>query len=450
MEGQKVWNTILTAVKEQVSSSTYKTWFSGSYALDYKKNCEKNLLIIALKNNFLKEQVETRYLPIISEIAKKKATGKVEVVFVVAQKTNPQNTTSEPIFSGIAPNLIVNNRKAETLNPNHTFENLVVGSSNNLAYLAAKQVADNPGSTYNPLLFYGPTGVGKTHLLQAIGNEVLNKSIEPKVLYASCEKFTNDYLESLTNKTQASFRNKYRSLDLLLVDDVQFLAGKDSTQDEFFNTFNELYLSGRQIVLVSDRHPKELSRLKERLVSRFLGGMVVNVGVADLEMKMAILRTKCQGKGIDLDNQLISYVAQACDGGARELEGVLISILPLVKFSGGKISVDTVKALVEAGRIKPVQKLTPQKIIQAVCSYFKIKSEDLNSPSRKYSLALARQILMYLMRKELDLPLEQIGQFIGGRDHSTVIHGIEKIEREISQNPTRRDDLLRIKSFINI
>jgi len=449
MEGQKVWNTILTAVKEQVSSSTYKTWFSGSYVLDYKKNCDKNLLIIALKNNFLKEQVETRYLPIISKIAKKKAAGKVEIVFVVAQKTNSQDTVSEPIFSGIAPNLVVHNRKPEALNPNHTFENLVVGPSNNLAYLAAKQVADNLGSSYNPLLFYGPTGVGKTHLLQAIGNEFLNKSIEAKVLYASCEKFTNDYLESLMNKTQPLFRAKYRSLDLLLIDDVQFLAGKESTQDEFFYTFNELYLSGRQIVLVSDRHPKELSRLKERLVSRFLGGMVANIGVADLEMKMAILRTKCQEKGVNLDEQLISYVAQACDGGARELEGVLISILPLVKFSGGKISVDTVKTLVEAGRTKPAQSPTPQKIIQAVCSYFKIKSEDLNSPSRKYSLALARQILMYLMRKELDLPLEQIGQFAGGRDHSTVIHGIDKIEKEILQNQTRHDDLSRIKVLIN-
>ncbi|OGD83916.1 hypothetical protein A2165_00325 [Candidatus Curtissbacteria bacterium RBG_13_40_7] len=449
MDGQKVWNNILSTIKEQVSLSTYKTWFAGSYALDYKKNCEKNLLIIALKNNFLKEQVETKYLHTISEIAKKKADDKVEVIFVVAQKAHPQKTQTEPIFSGVPQNLIVQNRQAEALKPNYSFENFVVGSSNNLAYLAAKQVADNPGAFYNPLLLYGPTGVGKTHLLQAIGNEVLNKSLEAKVLYVTSEKFTNDYLESLTNKTCATFRSKYRTCDLLLIDDIQFLAGKESTQDEFFYTFNELFLSGKQIVLVSDRHPRELGRLKERLVSRFLGGMVANLAPADLEMRMAILKTKCAERDITLTDEIISHIAHICEGSARELEGALISILPQIRITNGKMDSQALKATLDINRSKSAQKPTAQKIIQTVCDYFKVDREDLNSASRKASLVLSRQVLMYLMRTELDLPLEQIGQYIGGRDHSTVIHGIEKIDKAISQNQAQRDEILRIRTVIN-
>ena len=449
MDGQKVWNNILAGIKTQVSSSTFKTWFPGSFVLDCKQKADKKLLIVAFKNNFIKEQVETRYLPLISQIAQKNKGGNIEVVFVVASKDKPKTIKNEPIFSGVPMQLNLKSKTAHVLNPYHTFDNFVVGPSNNLAFLAAKQVAENPGSSYNPLLIHGPTGVGKTHLLQAIGNEVLNKTVEAKVLYATAEKFTNDYIESLGNKTCASFRAKYRQVDLLIVDDVQFFAGKESTQDEFFHTFNELYLSTRQVICASDRHPKELGKLKERLLSRFLGGLVADIGMPDLEMKIAIIRAKCQEKNLSLDDEISTYIAQTSNGGAREIEGNLISVLTLMKLTSGKITIEEIKEAIHKNGQASLNKPTASAIFSAVCKYFRVPAEDLRGPARRASLAFARQVLMYLLRKQLNLPFDEIGRLTGNRDHSTVIHGVAKIENIISQNQAKKDEVSRIQLLVN-
>ena len=449
MDGQKVWNNILAGIKTQVSSSTFKTWFPGSFVLDCKQKADKKLLIVAFKNNFIKEQVETRYLPLISQIAQKNKGGDIEIVFVVASKDKPKTIKNEPIFSGVPMQLNLKSKTAHILNPYHTFDNFVVGPSNNLAFLAAKQVAENPGSSYNPLIIYGPTGVGKTHLLQAIGNEVLNKTVEAKVLYATAEKFTNDYIESLGNKTCASFRAKYRQVDLLIVDDVQFFAGKESTQDEFFHTFNELYLSTRQVICASDRHPKELGKLKERLLSRFLGGLVADIGMPDLEMKIAIIRAKCQEKNLSLDDEISTYIAQTSNGGAREIEGNLISVLTLMKLTSGKITIEEIKEAIHKNGQASLNKPTASAIFSAVCKYFRVPAEDLRGPARRASLAFARQVLMYLLRKQLNLPFDEIGRLTGNRDHSTVIHGVAKIENIISQNQAKKDEVSRIQLLVN-
>ena len=449
MDGQKVWNNILAGIKTQVSSSTFKTWFPGSFVLDCKQKADKKLLIVAFKNNFIKEQVETRYLPLISQIAQKNKGGNIEVVFVVASKDKPKTIKNEPIFSGVPMQLNLKSKTAHILNPYHTFDNFVVGPSNNLAFLAAKQVAENPGSSYNPLIIYGPTGVGKTHLLQAIGNEVLNKTVEAKVLYATAEKFTNDYIESLGNKTCASFRAKYRQVDLLIIDDVQFFAGKESTQDEFFHTFNELYLSTRQVICASDRHPKELGKLKERLLSRFLGGLVADIGMPDLEMKIAIIRAKCQEKNLSLDDEISTYIAQTSNGGAREIEGNLISVLTLMKLTSGKITIEEIKEAIHKNGQASLNKPTASAIFSAVCKYFRVPAEDLRGPARRASLAFARQVLMYLLRKQLNLPFDEIGRLTGNRDHSTVIHGVAKIENIISQNQAKKDEVSRIQLLVN-
>ncbi|OGD87359.1 chromosomal replication initiator protein DnaA [Candidatus Curtissbacteria bacterium RIFCSPHIGHO2_02_FULL_40_17] len=447
MEAKKIWAKILSEIKRHVSASTFKTWFAGSFIVEYKKTAVKSVLIIAFKNNFLKEQVEKRYLPQVAKIASRELGEPTEILLIVTQKQN-QIKEKGPIFSGVAPLQFLKTRQANDLKSDHTFDNFVVGNSNNLAYLVAKQVSENPGTNYNPLLFFGPTGVGKTHLLQAIGNAIKKRAIEAKILYASAEKFTNDYLESLSFKTQASFRARYRGSDVLLVDDIQFLAGKESTQEEFFYTFNELYLANRQIVIAADRHPKELGKLKERLVSRFLQGMVADIAPPDFEMKMAILKTKCKERGMSLDDESISYIANTCFGSARELEGVLISTFSLAKLSGNKVDLAKIKLIVERNQTNN-QKATPQTIIEAVCSYFNVKPSDLSSPSRKSNLVFARQILMYLLRKELQLPLSAIGQFVGGRDHSTIIHGVEKVEKDVLSNQPRKDEVLRIRSLFN-
>ncbi len=443
----KIWSKILSALKREVSISTFKTWFSGSRCVEFKKNDDKNILIVAVKNSFLKEEIEKRYLSQIIKITRKVVGENVEI-FLIVQAKEIVPTNKEPLFSGVAPTTFVKRAGATNLAPSYTFDNFVVGNSNNLAYLVAKQVAQNPGANYNPLFIWGTTGVGKTHLLCAVGNEVKKTAGDAKVIYAPCERFTNDYLESLSNKTNASFRAKYRNCDVLLVDDIQFLAGKESTQDEFFHTFCELVLAQRQIVVASDRHPKELGKLKERLVSRFLQGMVADIAPADFEMKMAILKTKCQERGMTLDEDSISYIAANCFGTAREMEGVLVSTYSAAKLSGTKIDLATIKSIVAKSR--PQNKIVSAQIImEAVLRHFNVKAEDLSSPSRKSSLVIARQIAMYLLRKELNLPLEQIGQLVGGRDHSTIIHGVEKVERDLSSNQLKKDEILRIRSLFN-
>lgn len=446
MSGQKIWASILSGVREQVSSSTFKTWFAGSFVLDYKEKDDRNLLVVGLKNNFLKEQVETRYVPIIEKAAKKKGLNQTEVVFVVSREKNGEPVgRGGPLFSGVAPAFINFGRKVENISPLHTFDNFVVAGSNNLAFLAAKQVSASIGSLYNPFFVWGPTGVGKTHLLQACGNEVLNKFADGRVLYVSSEKFTNDYIESLNNRTQASFRQKYRSVDVLLIDDVQFFAGKESTQDEFFCTFNELYLGGKQIVLACDRHPKDLGKIKERLVNRFLGGMVVDIGKPDLELRIAILEQKCKEKGVNLGREITTYIAETCQAGARELEGVLVQVLALTRFSSGQITLEAIKEAVEKNQKFSLAKPSQEKVVEVVSRHFQIKTPDLCGQSRKPQIAGARQILMYLLRHDVGLTLSEIGRLVGGRDHSTVIYNIGKIDREVTGDQSKKDEVARIR-----
>jgi len=448
-DGQKLWGDILSQVKSQVSPSNFKTWFAGSHVLEFKNSEDKKLLMVGVKNSFLKEQVEARYKPIISEIKESKGYRDLEVVFVVAQKEVKPVLNKEPLFSGQPQNIIINMRQAEALNPSFTFENFIVGSTNNLAHVASTQVSESLGSNYNPLLIYGPTGVGKTHLLQAIGNKVIDKTIDAKVLYVTSEKFTNDYIQSLNNKTTQMFRQKYRGVDLLLVDDIQFLAGKESTQDEFFNCFNELVLSRRQVVVASDKHPKELGRLKERLVSRFLGGMVVDVGYPDYEMKIAIIKAKCAQKSIKLADDLINYIARESHGGAREIEGVLTSTMAKIKIAGGKFNHEEIKEMVSKNSQASKVALTPGRIFAVVCKRFRIDEDSIKNSSRKARLVKARQLLMYLLRHELGLPLASIGELVGGRDHSTVIHAVDKIAKKINEDKLFNDEVLRITAVIH-
>lgn len=442
METQKIWADILSNIKQQVSSSVFKTWFLGSKALELKQNNEGNLLVVGVSNNFLKENLEKRFSETISTIGKKHFKSNFEVIFVV--NSSSEKVNKEPIFSGVVQNVILK-RRSEILNPSYTFNNMVMGPSNNLAYLASKSVSASIGSGYNPLFIYGPTGVGKTHLLHAIGNEFLQNTQDGKALYVSSERFTNDYLESLVNKTQIAFRSKYRRLDLLLIDDVQFLAGKESTQDEFFHTFNELVLSGSQVVLVCDRHPKELGQIKERLVSRFLGGLSVDMNFPDLEMKIAILKLKCKEKGVTIEDETINYIAESCSGGARELEGSLINVLSMIKFGGIKISASNLKDIA----INPLSKtkVNKEEILDGVCSFYRLKKGDIVSKSRRAKYNLARQVTMYFLRREADLSLSEIGQMFF-RDHSTVIHAVEKVST-MAQNQKFNDELLRIRKVFS-
>lgn len=452
MDGQKLWTKILNEVKATLGASTFKTWFFGTHflALDegFSKKSKRLSLSIGVRNNFIKEQVEVRYKESLSLIAARLAGCPVDIDFKISTLENTR-PVDKPIFSGVPMGVFVKNRDADFLSQNLTFDNFVVGPSNNIAFLCAKQVSLTPGSSYNPFLVYGPTGVGKTHLLQAIATEVYKNFEEAKVLYVSAEKFTNDYIDSLKNRAQAVFRNKYRNLNLLLVDDIQFFAGKESTQDEFFHTFNDLQLSSAQIVLACDRHPKELGKLKDRLTSRFLGGMTVDISQPDLEMKIAIIRAKCQEVGVTLEADILNFIASSSGGSVRELEGMLTSVISLKKLSTDETTLTQIKEIFRKNLEQAKSPATSEQIITAVCNYYKIKEVHLLGSSRRATLVPPRQILMYLLRKHLHLPLSEIGQILGGRDHSTVIYGIEKVQQSISSDQLKHDELLRLEAVIS-
>lgn len=441
-----MWSGIVAGIKSQVSESTFKTWFSGSYLLEVKKSAGRDVIVVGCKNSFLREQLEARYASMFKDAAATCGIADCDVVFVVSKQEKVQAAVNAPLFSGVPQTYINSVRRVDTLNPNHTFENFVVGSSNNLAHMAFTQAALNIGSLYNPLFVYGKTGVGKTHLLQAFGNYVLSNVIDAKVLYVSAEKFTNDYIESLNNHTQQAFRQKYRSVDVLLVDDIQFLAGKESTQDEFFHTFDELRLSGRQLVIAADQHPRELARIKERLTSRFMGGMTVDISRADLELRVAILRAKCRERDVALSDEIVNYIAASCQTGARELEGFLVQVLATVKLSSGNISLEQIKGAVEKNHVESTKTVTAGNVIGCVSKHFRVSREDLCGPRRMAALVLPRQVLMYLLRNDLGLPLDSIGDLLGGRDHSTVLYGVDKVAKAILADSNKRDEVSRIRS----
>jgi len=337
------------------------------------------------------------------------------------------------------------------LNPRYTFANFIVGKGNELAHAACKAVAENPGKSYNPLFVYGGVGLGKTHLLQAIGNEVAKKT--DKVLYTTSEKFTNNYIQSIQSGKAKEFKNLYRNVDLLLVDDVQFMGGKDGTQEEFFHTFNELQQNDRQIVITSDRPPKSIPAIEKRLISRFEAGMVADVGKPDLETKIAILENKAKEKEFFLEKDVLNYIAEHVQNNIRELEGALTKVIVTHQLKGVKPNITSVKNVL-SDLISNIQlkSLTPKEIIEATSQFYDVSYKDLIGSSRKKELVGPRQIAIYLIREELNTSYPTIGNELGGRDHTTAMHAYNKISVEIKENNNEKlkQEVESIKQLFNL
>jgi chromosomal replication initiator protein len=330
------------------------------------------------------------------------------------------------------------------LNPRYTFSAFIVGSSNRLAHAASLAVADMPGTAYNPLFLYGGVGLGKTHLLHAIGHKCLERGLQ--VLYVSSETFTNEIVNAIRYRTTEAFRIKYRSVDVLLVDDIQFIAGKESTEEEFFHTFNALYEANRQIVICSDRPPKAILSLAERLRSRFEWGLIADIQPPDLEMRVAILRAKADLMHKAVPDDVIVYLASRVQSNIRELEGCLNRVLAYASLHQTLLTLETARAamtsLMEDGRQR---RLKPRQVIEAVAEYYRVPLSELRGKQRDKRIVIPRQVAMYLMRQETDASLLEIGQEVGGRDHSTVLHGCEKIARELNENVTLRKEVAAIR-----
>lgn len=421
---QKQWEAILSIIELETSSVSFNTWFKETELLEI----EQSTLVISVKNEFTKEILNTRYLELIRNSALQVLNKEYAIKFVLPNEQ-----------SNLDPKTIKKNEQLQdplnypsNLNPRYVFNSFVVGNSNRMAHAAALAVAEAPARAYNPLFLYGGVGLGKTHLMHSIAHYILNQNPNAKVIYASSEKFTNELINSIRDDKNESFRNKYRNIDVLLIDDIQFITGKERTQEEFFHTFNALYESNKQIIICSDRPPKEIETLEERLRSRFEWGLIADIQSPDLETRIAILRKKAEIENLSVPEDVLLFIAKTVISNIRELEGALNRILAFSSLTNKPITVElaneALKDLISKDKPKII---TAEYILEIVANYFHLKPEELRSAKRTRNIAYPRQIAMYLCRKLTDLSLPKIGEKFGGRDHTTIIHGFDKISREL-------------------
>lgn len=436
---EKQWVKALDFIKDQVSSANFKMWFS-------KASCQEDKdgqIIIYVPTTFIQAEIITKHKALLQK-AIEVAFGQplpFELKVSSTQTSNnyPEDKADLDFFP--APHT---STPSNYLNQKYTLANFVVGLSNNLAYAAAQAVVQNPGVSYNPLFVYGGTGVGKTHLMHGIGHALLEKNPLLKIIYCSSEKFMNDLVQSIQNKKTGDFRSKYRACDLLLVDDIQFISGRDSTQEEFFHTFNELQTKNSQIVLTSDRPPNEIQKLEARLASRFQGGLMVDIQLPDFDTRVAILKAKCQERGESITEDFLTTIAANMPTNARELEGKLIQIIQTAKLSGQPLSENSLKNYLgtpQVANLKPDYK----KVFSEINQYFNTKMADITGPRRKKELVIPRQLAMFLLYEECKLPFERIGELLGGRDHTTIMHGVEKIRESQQRDREIQRMLIEIK-----
>jgi chromosomal replication initiator protein len=439
------WKAVLAELELSISPVYFPTWIKPlSIASLEKLNDESQLVTILCPSSYHQSMVAQRYQGQIQRSLERISGLKTELAYTIGRdETNPKKPAAAPLFE--QKEVASRGSGTHNLNPRLTFETYVVGGSNNFAYAAAQGAAKSPGTRHNPLFIYGGVGLGKTHLMQAIGHAIYKEHPDWDIMYISAETFGSDLIASLQNKRTAAFKKKYRAPNVLLIDDIQFIAGKEYTQEEFFHTFNELYMSERQIVLTSDRPPQEIPKIEERLSSRFMGGLMVDIQSPDFETRVAILTQKCQAMQITIPNEAISLIAERTTTNIRELEGALQGILTKALPFGGEITSDIVREYFGAERERRTQRIRPNTVIAKTAQYFSFKPAELTGSSRKAPLTAARHTAMYLLYNELHLPYEQVGRLFGGRDHTTIIHAVEKITDRIRIDPEMAKIIADIK-----
>jgi chromosomal replication initiator protein len=458
MNTQQIWQAALGDLELTLSKANFTTWFKGTFILDL----EENKVTIGVPNAFTKNWLEKKYAAEILKALRNITEANLkEISYQVASLKKEQATSEfidfekeEKTNTGLEHKFVEKSALAATqlpgtaygLNPRYTFSSFVIGKGNELARAAASAVAANPGTTYNPLFIYGGAGLGKTHLLQAIGHEIAINQSKKKILYLTCEKFTNDFVHSVASGKAHSFKDIYRSVDILLVDDIQFLAGKDGTQEEFFHTFNALHQNNKQIVLSSDRPPKSIPALENRLLTRFEWGMIADISQPDLETRLAILQTKIAAKNYALDRAILNYLATNISSNIRELEGALNRIIAYHQLNNVQPNLESVKKIL-VGLTTNLQKksLTPKDILLSVASFYDVKVEDILGKCREKKMVGPRQIIMFLLREEIKCSYPTIGQELGGRDHTTAMHAVDKIKNDYDNDEKTRREIEQIK-----
>lgn len=427
---QVLWQETLAKLENELSKPSFETWLSSTHLLDI----EGDTLIVSVPNEFAKDWLESRYAPIIRSTVQSILGQSMNLRFIVAsiQEVSRQ-VEDQPKVSSDSKAETPDNR---TLNSKYTFDTFVIGNSNRFAHAAALAVAESPALAYNPLFIYGGVGLGKTHLMHAIGNAVIQRSPSARVLYVSSEKFTNELIESIRDQNPIEFRNHYRNVDILLIDDIQFLAGKEGTQEEFFHTFNALHDANKQIIISSDRPPKEIPTLEDRLRSRFEWGLITDIQPPDLETRIAILRKKAKLENLQVANEVMVYIADKIHSNIRELEGALIRVMAFGSLTSNPITVETAaEALKDIIPVSTPKEVTIEMIQQAVSDYYHLSLGEFKAKKRTRAVAFPRQIAMYLCRELTDNSLPRIGDEFGGRDHTTVLHAHDKISEARRTDP---------------
>ena len=433
-----LWNKCLIEVQKEVSLGHFNTWFKNTVPVKE----EDGIIFIGVPNDFIKEWMVTKYQKMILKNLVSSADHIRGVEFTISKLSAPEQKNNiiehQRIVELPIQNIYTN--RDDNLNPRYTFGTFVVGSFNELAHAAAQAVVKKPGKAYNPLFIYGASGLGKTHLIQAIGNEIKKNYPEKKVLYTTLERFLSDYVASVQNSRGVPFREKYRRLDVLIVDDMQFISGKDGTQNELFHLFNTLYEQEKSIIFSSDKHPNHIIGLEDRLKTRFNAGMTIDIQEPDLESRMAIIKEKVADNSIGLDDEVLSYIAYSITGSIREIEGVLNVINMHTEMKQKPISLTEVKQLVR-NSVKPKKTISFETVVKQISSYYNLDENIVYEKTRRKEIVKARQMIMFILREDFNESYPSIGSKLGGKDHTTVIHSYEKIKNELKTNSTLMKEL---------
>ncbi|CAG0944877.1 Chromosomal replication initiator protein DnaA [Anaerolineae bacterium] len=441
MKADQIWQAAQGELQLQMTRATYDTWVKPTSVLSY----EDGALAVAVPNAYTQEWWQSRLLTTVKRILTGIVGQSVDVRFVVWSREEKKESVA--LLNGLdatprQPAVDTGARLASGLNPKYIFDTFVVGPSNRLAHAACQAVAEKPASQYNPLFLYGGVGLGKTHLLHAIGHVGVQNNLQ--VLYVSSEEFTNELINAIRAQNTAAFRDKYRTIDVLLVDDIQFIAGKEATQEEFFHTFNALHGNGKQIVMTSDRPPKSMVTLEERLRSRFEWGLSADIQPPDLETRTAILRDKAEHQAMPVPNAVIDLIARQVQSNIRELEGALNRVVAHARLTGNSLTVESAASALADLMARPTS-ISIEEVMTTVAAFYGVTRDELLGRSRSKEMVHPRQVVMYLAREELQITLPQIGEILGGRDHTTVMYGVDKVTDAIDKDDTLRREILAIR-----
>lgn len=443
-----LWQAVLGEIELSVSRASFVTWFKNTRLL--RRNSE--IMVVGVPNVFIKQQLEQKYNQLVLDVLKKNGVDSLRVEYKINSAIAPRRRNNDDEKVVIKPaskrkpqqKSALSHTYRQGINDRYTFENFIVGSANELAYAACQAVAQNTGSKYNPLFLYGGVGIGKTHLIQAVGNEVLKNNSSAKIVYVSTEQFVQEFLDAIRYKKNTDFAGHYRSADVLIVDDIQFIAGKEKTQEEFFHTFNALHQANKQIIISSDKPPREIPTLEERLQSRFAWGMSIDMQNPDFETRCAIVKAKAETHDADLTPDVVEFLANLVQTNIRELEGALNQLLAFCEMRGLDPELGIAKSLLGGKSARP-KHVSAKQIIERCAKHFNVELDEILGPKRDKDIVVPRQVAMYMLRSELHLSFPKIARELGRKDHTTAIHSVEKIEKESSFDPDLKVAISEIK-----